>query len=223
MEKLTEEELLQIRMDCLFTYEGGKMSKINEPWGSTANAPLLHAGRTNQGQILYRFSQMADTIFIHTAETLIQKGIWDITTYLKELKCSHFNKEICFYYPTKIDFSTPSCCLINTIDSELLSSTFKDEIDELESAQLFFGYLLNGQIVSICRSVRIGRGHEAGIETNPSFQRRGFASSVLKCWISAVQKQKSIPLYSANTDNVASLNLAKKVGFVKYAESIEIW
>lgn len=57
----------------------------------------------------------------------------------------------------------------------------------------------------------------------PKYRRRGFGESVLKEWISEVQKKGIVPLYSASKDNVASLNLATKVGFHKYADAIEIW
>ena len=211
-------------MDYLFTYENGKMSQINEPWGCTTNAPLLFIGVTNQGQILYRFGKLADSIFIQKAETLLLKKILDISIYLSELKSNRFCQEVCFYYPTKINSSTTNCRLLTTKDSSLLSLTFKDEVEELETAQPFIGYFLNGQIVSICRSVRKGKnGEEAGIETLPSHRRRGFAQSVLNCWISEVQKKNLTPFYSANIDNLASLNLAQKTGFIMYAKTIEIY
>ncbi|KAK8875636.1 hypothetical protein M9Y10_005808 [Tritrichomonas musculus] len=169
-------------MDCLFTYEGNRMLLVNEPWGSTASAPLLLAGRTVQGEILYRFGKHVDDNFIEKAESLLSPA-----------------------------------------DSNLLRSSFGECLEELATAQPYVGYFSDDQIVSICRSVRKGRGHEAGIETLPKYRRRGFGESVLKEWISEVQKKGIVPLYSASKDNVASLNLATKVGFHKYADAIEIW
>lgn len=224
MKNLSNKNVLEIRMDCLFTYEGNRMLLVNEPWGSTASAPLLFAGRTVQGEILYRFGKHADDNFIEKAESLLSRGIWDASLYMRELNSTHFSEESCFYFKSPIhnDFDV-NCRQLTAADSNLLQSSFGECLEELATAQPYVGYFSDDQIVSICRSVRKGRGHEAGIETLPKYRRRGFGESVLKEWISEVQKKGIVPLYSASKDNVASLKLATKVGFHKYADAIEIW
>lgn len=44
MKNLSEYELLKLHMDCMFTYEEGRMVYVNEPWGAITPAPLLFAG-----------------------------------------------------------------------------------------------------------------------------------------------------------------------------------
>ena len=47
----SQKELLEMYMDCLFTYEKELMVYVNEPWGSTALAPRLLVGRTIDGEM----------------------------------------------------------------------------------------------------------------------------------------------------------------------------
>ncbi|HRV96047.1 MAG TPA: GNAT family N-acetyltransferase, partial [Anaerolineae bacterium] len=77
----------------------------------------------------------------------------------------------------------------------------------------------NDQIVSLCWSSRLSAlAAEAGVETLPEFRGRGYASAVVAGWAKAVQQSGRRPLYSTSWDNVASQNVAKKLGLVFYGE-----
>lgn len=222
MRFLPEEELLKIRMDCLFTYENDRMVYVNEPWGCTAKAPLLLAGRTAGGIIEYRFGQRAGEDFIEKAKRLLSRNICDISSYMKELGGDCL-RDICFYYPpASVSDEGDSCRLLTEKDADILSACFGEGAEEIAAAQPYAGYFCGGRIVSICRSVRKGRGHEAGIETLSEYRRRGCAMSALNVWTSAVLRQGFIPLYSTEPENTASIKLAQKAGYVRYAESFEI-
>lgn len=219
-----EEELLKIRLDCLFTYENDRMVYVNEPWGCTAKAPLLLAGRTVGGAMEYRFGQRAGEDFIEKAKKLLERNIWDISLYMKETGVRDSSRDICFYYPSAAPSDEgDSCRLLTEKDADLLSACFGEGAEEIAAAQPYAGYFCGGKIVSICRSVRKGRGHEAGIETLSEYRRRGCAMSALNVWTSAVLRQGFIPLYSTEPENTASIKLAQKAGYVRYAESFEIW
>lgn len=216
MQEFSPKRLLQIHMDCLFTYQNDRMVYVNEPWGYIAPAPLLMVGHTTEDDILCRFGQAADTELIRKAESLVSRGIWDISVFQKELGIYDGSQELCFYStPTAVD--NTNCHLLTDEDAELLEITFKGYAEELTTAQPYVGYVCDGKIVSICRSVRKGCGHEAGIETLPEYCRRGYAQAVLECWTMAVQQQGYVPLYSADVTNKASLQLARKSQFVLYA------
>ena len=83
----TEAELLRIRMDCLFTYEAGRMLYVNEPWRQTVPAPLLHAGRTLEGEICYRFGQQVSPGAMSGAQAMLESGVWDADAYGKVQMC----------------------------------------------------------------------------------------------------------------------------------------
>ena len=218
MIELTPKKLLKLHMDCMFTYQKNRMVYVNEPWGCTASAPLLMVGHTTEGDILYRFGQHANTDFIKKAESLLFSGIRDSSTYQEELGIPIGSQELCFYTASAAG-STTNCRLLSSKDAELLETTFKGYAAEISAAQPYVGYFCDGKIVSVCRSVRKARGHEAGIETLPGYCRRGYAQAVLKYWTTAVQQQGFVPLYSADIANTASLQLAQKSQCAMYASA----
>lgn len=219
---MTEKELLGLHIGCLFTYENGCMLHINEPWGSAEPAPLLFAGRTAGGEVLGCFGKRASPAFIKAAEALLSRGIWESTVYEKALCVSRISLEVCFYFPQQAA-PISNCRLLTADDTPLLAASFPECAGELDTAQPYIGYIQDGRIVSICRSVRKGRAHEAGIETLPALRRRGYALAALKRWTAAVLQQGHLPFYSALPENTASLQLAQKAGYQPYAQGLQIW
>lgn len=220
--RISAKDLLKHHMDCLYTYADGRMVSVNEPWGSTQPAPLLIVGRTVQGEISYRLGQRADGLFAEQAEKLLSQGVFEPSAYEAPLHVQCVEQCCCFYYPHSEVLPFDSR-LLSTADAALLSASFsagfEDCREELDTAQPFAVSLCDGKVVSICRSVRKGRGHEAGIETLAPFRRQGYAGSALRCWTAAMLRQGNIPLYSASTENKASLALAQKNGYVLYANT----
>ena len=186
---MTERELLQIHMECMFTYEKDKMVYVNEPWGSTALAPLLFAGKTVHGEIVYRFGRQAEEDFIQKAMELLHSGVWDVSAYLEKLGVNRFSRELCFYYLPHQKVPASGCCLLDSGGAALFEASFRDCIDEIPFAQPYVGVINNRRLVSICRSVRKAiAGHEAGIETICGFRRQGFGLESLYGWTSAMQE-----------------------------------
>ena len=218
----TEAELLRIRMDCLFTCEAGRMLYVNEPWRQTVPAPLLHVGRTLGGEICYRFGQQVSPSAMSGAQAMLESGVWDADAYGKVLGGSRSKREICFWYPGK-QVPAADCHALVSEEAPLLSATFPGYEEELPFASPYMACFRNGQIVSICRSVRMGQGHEAGIATLPAYRRQGCALEALRSWTAAVLEQGIIPLYSTDLHHAASRGLASKGGFVPYAQTLEIW
>ena len=129
----TEAELLRIRMDCLFTYEAGRMLYVNEPWRQTVPAPLLHAGRTLEGEICYRFGQQISPSAMSEAQAMLESGVWDADAYGKVLGSSRSKREICFWYPGK-QVPAADCHALVSEEAPLLSATFPGYEEELPFA-----------------------------------------------------------------------------------------
>lgn len=219
---MTPLQALQLHLDCLFTYENGRMAFINEPWGSTSPAPLLFVGQTVQGELLWRFGLRANAAFSEAAEKLLRRGEKALSAYQKALLAGRCSQESCFYFSGRAS-AVPGCRLLGTDNPSLLTAAFPECGEELPTAQPYIGAFCEGQLACICRSVRKGRAHEAGIETLPAFRRRGCALAALESWTAAVLAQGAVPLYSAEAENLPSLQLAQKAGYRPYARGFQIW
>ena len=81
----------------------------------------------------------------------------------------------------------------------------------------------NGQAVTICRSVRISNeAAEAGLETLSVYRGRGYAGLAVMAWARAVRKEGRMPLYSTSWDNIASQQVAKKLGLRWYGVNFSV-
>lgn len=221
--RMTGRELLEMQLGCVFTYQDGRMAYLNEPWGQTVPAPLLHVGKTLDGEVVYRLGQRADSAFVEKAQALLSRGVEDIAGYQREFRANHCTQEVCFYYPSPEGPEEGEARVLTAEDGPLLALTFEEDVEELPTATPFVGRVWEGRVVSVCRSVRKGRGHEAGIETLPEYRRQGHALAALRGWTGEVLRQGALPLYSAARENVASLALAEQAGYVPYAYGFDIW
>lgn len=63
---------------------------------------------------------------------------------------------------------------------------------------------------------------DIGINTLPTYQRRGYGKLVVEETIAHIIEGLKCPIWSCNGDNIASINLAKAVGFRELAEVVAI-
>ena len=83
--------------------------------------------------------------------------------------------------------------------------------------------IVDEKAVAICASVRISNAaHEAGVATLASFQKQGFASSVVSSWACAVREKGALPLYSTSNENIASQSVAARLGLSEYGADFHI-
>ncbi|TDJ22462.1 MAG: GNAT family N-acetyltransferase [Gammaproteobacteria bacterium] len=81
----------------------------------------------------------------------------------------------------------------------------------------------DGQAVSVCASSRItDAAHEAGVETLPEHRRKGHAVNVVAGWASAVRLLGADPFYSTSWENVASQNVATRLGLSAFGVDFHI-
>jgi len=60
---------------------------------------------------------------------------------------------------------------------------------------------------------------EDGIEVAEAYQRRGYGKAVLAAWTREMQAKGRVCVHSTSSDNVASIALAKSVGYLEYART----
>lgn len=88
-------------------------------------------------------------------------------------------------------------------------------IPDIPHRRPFFAALENGRAAAVCVSARISKpAHEAGVETDPFWRRRGCALRAVAAWTRAVQDLNGpTPYYSTTWDNIASQAIAARLGF----------
>lgn len=81
----------------------------------------------------------------------------------------------------------------------------------------------DGRLVSACVSTRENETcGEAWVFTAPEHRYQGLAQNVVSAWARSLMRAGKIPFYSHKIDNVASANLAKKLGLQPVFEEISI-
>jgi hypothetical protein len=228
----SRKELLERHIEALFILNSqSKLVSINEPWDKTKPAPRLYAGKTIDGNIIYKFSCNVPSETLKKLEYYIKKETADtdgiiknIQEYLKILESKNYSEEISYYYDNEKDMSIDNCSIIdeNNIKKYRLNG-FEWLNDEIKYCQPCYGIINDGYIISVCRSVRITKeAHEAGIETSEKHRGNNLAGKVLVKWSKDVKNRGCIPLYSTLKENKASQRVAEKTLLKKIGIGISI-
>lgn len=107
----------------------------------------------------------------------------------------------------------PNVVDITESNRTLLAANMGDWLIDVPHRRPFKALVVDGQAVAVCASVRItSAAHEAGVETIPSYRRRGAATSVVSAWAKATALQGAEPLYSTSWDNLGSQAVARSLG-----------
>jgi len=81
----------------------------------------------------------------------------------------------------------------------------------------------DGKIVSACVSTREnGQCGEAWVYTDPQYRNQGFAQRVVHVWALHLIEAGKVPFYSHKMENIASANLANRLGLQPVFEEISI-
>ncbi|MEM7220710.1 MAG: GNAT family N-acetyltransferase [Pseudomonadota bacterium] len=103
----------------------------------------------------------------------------------------------------------------------LLQPLLADWVPDLEHRHPMLAVVVEGRAVAVCATVRDAHGlHEAGVETAPEWRRRGCGVIAVAAWVQAVLAGGARPLYTTTWDNRASLAVARRCGFVPFAEDL---
>lgn len=116
-----------------------------------------------------------------------------------------------------------ACIPITEDNKDLLRGGLDEWIPAGAPPQPFMASIVEGRAVAICASVtRSSRAHAAGVETDPRFRRRGFATAVVAAWAHAVREQGAIPYYGTTFDNLASQGVARRLGMKAIASEFSV-
>ena len=222
-------ELMKIQVEVLFTQdENGYLQRINEPAGDIKPAPRFFFGCTNEGSICKFRYDLPDNIVTQLKEVAATESMLMNSQKIprnhrqfKNILQSHAPIERVWIGPAyrfREQITPPTNVVrLSRASAGLLKGDFTEMVSELNSSQPYLVVIEDSQAVSICRSVRSSsRAHEAGVDTLVGYRRRGYATSVVAAWATAVRALNRIPLYSTSWDNVASQRVARRLGLVQY-------
>ena len=225
----TDIELMKMQVEALFTQDENRhLQRINEPDGNGKPAPRFFLGYTNEGSICRFRHDLPDNVVaqlkeVAAAEPMLvnPEKIPKNHRQFENILQSHAPIERvwvgpAYRFPEHIAPPT-NVIRLSSENAGLLRGDFAEMVSELNSWQPYLAIIEDARAVSICHSVRISsRAHEAGVNTLPSYRRRGHATSVVAAWALAVRALNLIPLYSTSWDNVASQGVARRLGLVQY-------
>ena len=154
----------------------------------------------------------ADSAFVEKAQALLSRDAEDIAGYRREFRANRCTQEACFHYPGPEGPEEGEARVLTAEDGPLLALTFEEDVEELPTATPFVGRVWEGQVVSIGRSVRRGRGHEAGPAAKPPPSSPAGQPAHGPAAGTPARSQSPVPLYSAARENAASLALAEQAG-----------
>jgi hypothetical protein len=107
-------------------------------------------------------------------------------------------------------------------DPDSLARDIKRNIND----GIAFGVFLKGELVSVSDAPAIGpmqdEIEEVGVETFPDCRKRGYGKAVISAMTQAILGIGRIPVCRCGVNNEASLRLARGVGYMKYADIIQI-
>ncbi|EKU98991.1 putative acyltransferase [Leptolyngbya sp. PCC 7375] len=111
-------------------------------------------------------------------------------------------------------------------DMPLLEKTANDELKigcwrdsrSLLTDGIIAAAIVDQQIVATSGTAALSDGYaEIGVYTEPAYRRQGLALAAASLVVNRVQETGRVPVWSAGSTNVASIEMAKKLGFKEYA------
>lgn len=223
---LTDEQFMLIQASTLYVLnEEKRIVRVNEP-GET-DSPVIFIGKTRNSVHTY--------VSMLAPEQLVEELKDEISSSINMVRlCNMIGKYNvvnnvwigpAYAYIKDIPPHIPDSGVITIREdnAHMLSRHFESFAQEITERQPMTGYVVEGQVVSLCCSARSSdQAAEASITTAENFRGRGLAEKVVAKWIGEVLRAGKIPLYSTSWDNLSSQRVAQKLGLHPYGVDFNI-
>ncbi len=220
---MTDIDLLRDHVSALFVLDDDeRLVAINEPWDRSKPAPLVYVGRTLDAKLAVYWRYDMDRRLYRAISHLAREGVYDPAVYAELVGAGCIVEELCYAVPP-MNTEHKQCIILrpdNIDDFDLYEFYWLK--DEIHTDQPCCVYIEDERAVSVCRSVRISDGHEAGLETALEYRGKGYAKHVLFAWSMQVFAMNKIPLYSTLRTNAPSRRIAEKSQLHLFAEAFHI-
>lgn len=214
---------MQQRVEAHYIHDDrGRIISINQWDGGMA--PRFYLGRTAAGN-LWRFRADLPNEFVAELQALCEQEpvVSELTRPLKHLDT--YIRLLASHAPIQKIWAGPAYWFATDVlpierpvtitqeNAHLLHGGFEAWLPDVPHRQPFLAIVKDDQAISLCASVRItNNAHEAGVETLATHRRRGHAANVVAGWAMTVHQMGILPFYSTSWDNIASQNVAARLG-----------
>ena len=225
--------LMRLHMEALYTHDShGRMLVVNDSGG--APAPRVFLGRTADGDV-WRFRHDVPADVVSSLEEVC-KAVGRAARRLGPLDNAAAFEEVlarsapiervwsgpAFHFPPRLE-PVADTIAITSENRAMLKRHCAAWLDDVTTCQPFLAAVSDGEVVSVCASVRTTpEADEAGVETHPSYRRRGHAARAVAAWAAAVRAAGRTPLYSTSWQNTASQAVALRLGLVQFGSDLHI-
>ena len=181
---------------------------------------LLIAKLANQEMVVYYDEALSSDLQRELAATISDVQFPNVDAQVDILKKHNLPCEV-GHYKTYVFPSTPAS------DADVLPFSKHDpKVKDFGFdgfAQHVYAIERNSRLVSACASARENdRCGEAWVYTLPEYRNQGLAQKVVNAWAESLMDSDKVPFYSHKIDNLASANLAAKLGLQPLFEEIAI-
>lgn len=221
---LSPMDMMKIQASTLYTMNGQqRLLSINEPGGG--HAPAIFIGMTSAGSLIYYHEQLPPDLMNELGKECelpldIPKLIRKVGTF-EPVNCVWMGPAYAF--PDSSNEWNLNVQLIGQEQRDLLAEHLPELTDHLHDKWPVSAYVIGDSAVAVCCSARLSNhGAEASLYTAPGYRGRGFAAETVKCWQYYVKERGCLPVYSTSWDNLASQQVAHKLGLIQFGVNFSI-
>lgn len=221
---------MRLHVEALYTRDAaGRLLTVNDV--GAAPAPRFFLGRTPNGNMWWFRHDVEAPLAADLARLCdsLPPGLDVVSAepFVERLSRVAAVEKIwtgpAYHFPRALPAEDVGVVRVTANNVTVLSPYLEDWHGDVSPGAPMAVALEDGKAVSVCGSVRITpHAHEAGVDTNRDFRRRGFATRAVTAWAKAVRELERIPLYSTSWQNEASRALAAKLGLIQFGSDLHI-
>ncbi|MGN7411745.1 GNAT family N-acetyltransferase [Paenibacillus sp. SAF-068] len=203
--------------------EQQRLLSINEPGGG--QAPAIFIGLASAGSLIYYHEQLPPDLMNELGKDFelpldIPKLIRKVGTYEP---VNRVWMGPAYAFPETSGEWSRNVQRIGQEQHDLLAEHFPELTDHLHEKWPVSAYVIGDSAVAVCCSARLSdHGAEASLYTAPGYRGRGYAAQAVKCWQHYVKERGHLPIFSTSWDNLASQQVARKLGLIQFGVDFSI-
>ncbi|MFX3647748.1 MAG: GNAT family N-acetyltransferase [Paenibacillus sp.] len=203
--------------------EQQRLVSINEPGGG--QAPAIFIGMASAGSLIYYHEQLPPDLMNELGKEC--KLPLDIPKLIRKVGTFEPVHRVwmgpAYAFPETSDEWSQNVQRIGQDHCDLLAEHFPELTDHLHEKWPVYAYVIGDSAVAVCCSARLSdHGAEASLYTATGYRGRGYAAETVKCWQHDVKERGHLPIYSTSWDNLASQQVARKLGLIQFGVDFSI-